>query len=1163
MSLIVYHTGYTQPAQDTIIASQYFTKADELLAQRKQDSAMVYFNKALVIYKKADAQKRIADCHDKISKTYKDSFDFIKALQHAEQAVSIRSTVFGSDHPEVAVLYNSIGHILKEQDKYLPAMEYYQKALAIQQGHFDKGDHHMADCYHNIGTIHHVLAEYDKALDNYKKALATRVNTFGKKHSKVADSYIDIGTTYYHLGKYHKALDYYQKALQIRLSIYGENSPEAGFCYNHIGNILSRLDKFDQAFEYQEKALSVLVPFFGEDHPNVALCYISIGVMNRRKGNHDIALHYDDMALIILVDKLGSSSITVSVVYNELGVAFGKKGFYDQSMMYYEKTLEIEKKVYPEKHPFIGTSFNNIGFIHYFKGEYDKAILYYNKCVANYLESLGAGHSAVARTYNNIANTYKKKENYNLALLYYGKAMQIRINTLGEDHSFTSYSYLDIGDLYRVKEDYDIALFYYQKALKIHKHVYGEFSYFICDTYNSIASLYTEQKEYSKALTLLQKSITIRLQIDGNHHPRTAKSYNQIADVYYKTKQYKEAIQYYEKARMANLKPNQESVSGDRLNSDQYLDLNVLLTTLYSNANVLQERFTAYKNIKDLKESIATYQKADALIQTIRQTLQTYQDKITFAKQAQEVYAGAIKAQVLQYQSDQNRQSLEQAFYYAEKSKANTLKGLLAESDARNYAGLPKAILDVEKNLKSERSVYTSSIVNERSAQAPDSAKIASYENELFDLSRKQDSLTQIIEKKYPKYYQLKHQNTIISVTDIQKKLDERTTLLEYFVTDDLLYVFTISKHDIKTTTLSVSKLNTSVEQLREGIVTKNTALFKTVAHQLYKQLILPVKNQLKGDQLIIIPDGSLWHLNFELLCAQKDSTNDPKRFSYLLREYAIGYASSINLLLAPSIETSQSQKQPECLAFSFSDMATMTDTSAMSLATLRDSDYDLPGTRKEIKAISSIIDGQYYFGSQAIESNFKKNADRYSILHLALHGEVDHEHPENSKLLFTKGKDFIEDNYLYSHELFALDIPAELTVLSACNTGSGKIAKGEGIMSLGNAFQYAGTKSLVLSGWEVSDQTTPVLMKSFYTNLKKGMNKTRALQQAKLEYLKTADINRGDPFYWGSFYLVGDPSPIPFKDNSLLYWVFGLGGLTIIFLGVLWYQEKRKKMRL
>ncbi len=470
---------------------------------------------------------------------------------------------------------------------------------------------------------------------------------------------------------------------------------------------------------------------------------------------------------------------------------------------------------------------------------------------------------------------------------------------------------------------------------------------------------------------------------------------------------------------------------------------------------------------------------------------------------------------------------------------------------------MPKTILDLEQHLKEGRSLYASEILQERTSQFTDTFKIHTYENKLFDLNRKQDSLTHIIEKNYPKYYQLKHQDTIISILNIQKKLNHNTTVVEFFSSDSVSHAFVISKNNIYTTTLSTPKLTKPIEQLRKTITNKSIIPFKEVSHQLYTTLIQPIKDHIIGDELIIIPDGSLRHLNFELLLTQNDASKDPRVLSYLLKEYAISYASSATLLFTPFKNKTTSFKKQECLAFSFSNTK-VSDSKTMSLVNLRNTHNDLPGTRREIKAISDIINGQYYYGSQAIEANFKKNASQYNILHLALHGEVDNERPENSKLLFTKSKDTIEDNYLYSHELFAMDIPAELTVLSACNTGSGKIAKGEGVMSLGNAFQYAGTKSLLLSSWEVSDQTTPELIKYFYINLKKGMNKAKALQQAKLQYLNTANINRLDPFYWGSFYLVGDATPMYFENNTKVYWSIGLGILGVVLLTVFWYRKKK-----
>jgi len=361
---------------------------------------------------------------------------------------------------------------------------------------------------------------------------------------------------------------------------------------------------------------------------------------------------------------------------------------------------------------------------------------------------------------------------------------------------------------------------------------------------------------------------------------------------------------------------------------------------------------------------------------------------------------------------------------------------------------------------------------------------------------------------------------------------------------------------------LSTRDLEDKIEHYREAIISKNVHEYKTSSYAVYQELFEPIKDDLVGDELIIIPEGPLWHLNFELLLTQQDVSNNPKDLSYLFKEYAISYANSANLLFSASGATVSSKQREECLAFSFSDSVTVKDIKTMSLATLRDAGDDLPGTRKEIKAISNIIDGKYYFGSQAIEHNFKKNAGQYRILHLALHGEVDHENPENSRLFFTKSKDTLEDNFLYGHELFALDIPAELTVLSACNTGAGKIAKGEGIMSLGTAFQYAGTKSLLLTSWEVSDQTTPELMTNFYTNLKQGMNKSKALQQAKLQYLNTANINRIHPFYWGGFYLVGDPAPIQFENNTTVYWFFGLGFIILLCIGI-WYRYRIKNKSL
>ncbi len=322
--------------------------------------------------------------------------------------------------------------------------------------------------------------------------------------------------------------------------------------------------------------------------------------------------------------------------------------------------------------------------------------------------------------------------------------------------------------------------------------------------------------------------------------------------------------------------------------------------------------------------------------------------------------------------------------------------------------------------------------------------------------------------------------------------------------------------------------------------------------------LLEPIEDVLENKELIIAPYGQLWKLNFDLLLTEDVTVNNPKELPYLLRKHAISYANSATLLFGNSQKNKNLLK--ECLAFSYkAENDSISNGQELSLSRLRDTDVDLPGTRREISEIAKIVDGMYYYGREAKEANFKKHANKYAIMHLALHGEVNDKNPGNSRLFFTQSKDSLEDNQLFTHELYALHLPAELTVLSACNTGTGKVTSGEGIMSLGNAFQYAGTKSLLLSHWEVSDNSAPVLMGHFYGNLKKGMTKSKALQQAKLAYLESEAASRTHPFFWGSFYVLGDNTPINLSNsNYTAYIILAL----IMLLSLAWYMLKRPKKK-
>ncbi|WP_282079893.1 CHAT domain-containing protein [Aquimarina algiphila] len=975
-----------------------------------------------------------------------------------------------------------------------------------------------------------------------------------EKDTIVASQYYQKADSLLTEREYDSSIEYFTKALPIYQK--AKAWEKVASCYNKISENQWRNEKLEKSLSNAKKAIEISDRYLKKDNEE-AYAYDNIGEYYYKASEYNKALENYEKSLQTKLKMLPKNHLHITESYTKLGNIYNEYGDFDRALKYFKNGLEINQNIFGEEHEKTANSYNNIGVMLQKKGKYDMALQFQDKALAVRMDLFGKNHPTIAKSYNNIGNIYIEIETYDKALKYYKKAIAINQNVFGINHPRLIASYHNVGIAYHKVKMFDKAIQFYTKGLNIILNRFGENHLFTAHSYNNFGKAYEELKNYSIALDYFIKSQNIYKNKLGENNVIISRAYNYTALAYAKNKEYNKALEHYKKAILSN--SNQNGVVNDYQNFGHFLDLNRLLISLEGKARVLKALYEERNNTKDLEESIKAYRKANRIMNAIRQSLSNRKDKVTFAKTAKKVYQGAIEAQLLLYAYQKNQQSLKSAFDYAEKSKGNTLKELLNDANAKDFSGLPMNVLELEKEHRIDHAFYQSRINKEQSSKKQDSAKIKEYENKLFDINRRQDSLTQVLEKNYPKYHQLKYQNDIVTVADIQQQLDNKTTVLEFFTGDSISYAFTISKNNIAVQKLATPKLTEQVEDFRKSIIDQDVKSYKKQASALYNKLINPIADQLVGDQLIIVPDGPLWHLNFDVLLTKQDDSNNPALLSYLLKDYAITYANSANLLFAPFKENLESKVLQDCLAFSFSDSTQTGETRAISMETLRGVGGDLPGTRKEIKAISDIIDGQYYYGSQAVEANFKKNAGQYNILHLALHGEVDNERPENSRLYFTKNKDTIEDNLLYSHELFALDIPAELTVLSACNTGTGKIAKGEGIMSLGNAFQYAGTKSLLLTNWEVSDKTTPEVMKYFYRNLKEGMNKGKALQQAKLQYIAAADINRTAPFYWGAFYLVGDAAPMHFENNSVLYWILGLGILAILLLSIMWYRRKKK----
>jgi CHAT domain-containing protein len=401
---------------------------------------------------------------------------------------------------------------------------------------------------------------------------------------------------------------------------------------------------------------------------------------------------------------------------------------------------------------------------------------------------------------------------------------------------------------------------------------------------------------------------------------------------------------------------------------------------------------------------------------------------------------------------------------------------------------------------------------------------------------------------------------------------------VEYYYSDSAMYAFAITKNDYEVYELGVPKhfkqwlsnfrkAQTDARFLLDSATTAHQLYFSS-GHALYKHLLQPVLADLDSGitNLIIVPDGELGHINFETLLTDSvgSSSGSYADLPYLLKDYNIQYAYSATVLLSAK---RHKRKAPAAFfagfAPNYANLATTVagDSSAdqMVVELTRSGNYQLPGAISEVENLAALTGGDAFINAAASERAFKQNADRYQVLHLAMHGLVNDRDAMYSKLLFTQTDDTLEDNYLNAAEIFNLDLSADLVVLSACNTGYGQVNRGEGIMSLSRAFKYAGSPSLIMSLWQIPDQPTSAIMNRFYENLMEGQRKDVALRNAKLDFLSANRGNlRSHPFYWAGLIPIGDMQPLAVESWAERNMLLLAGLLLLLIIAVLVSRRMR-----
>ena len=260
--------------------------------------------------------------------------------------------------------------------------------------------------------------------------------------------------------------------------------------------------------------------------------------------------------------------------------------------------------------------------------------------------------------------------------------------------------------------------------------------------------------------------------------------------------------------------------------------------------------------------------------------------------------------------------------------------------------------------------------------------------------------------------------------------------------------------------------------------------------------MISPIAREVDGFRLVIIPDGKLAYLPFDaFLTASPDTTKmDFRGLKYLVYDHAVSYSYSATLLYYFFNKDKQAGRELAAFVPKYDGATIDMD---INLNSSRNQLLPLPGAKLEVTGITKLIDGKVFADDDATKGNFTNYASNYDILHLAMHTVINDSLPMYSKLVFSPGEKGNE--WLDTYEVYNMSLKSRLVVLSACNTGSGKLQKGEGVMSLARAFLFAGCPGIVMTLWSVEDESSANLMIEFYKNLLNGYSKDEALRKAKI----------------------------------------------------------------
>ncbi|HEY9809521.1 MAG TPA: tetratricopeptide repeat protein [Halomicronema sp.] len=821
------------------------------------------------------------------------------------------------------------------------------------------------------------------------------------------------------------------------------------------------------------------------------------------QGQYQQALETFQKALIIV--KEINERYGETLIYNKLGIIYQNLGDYPQSLKYFQQALPITKELGEQAGE--ASIINNIGRVYHLQSQYSLALEYYEKGLVirkKIGDKIGEGSSL-----NNIASIYDQLGEYQQALEYYQQSLDLAKQT--NDNIGTSITLDNIAMIYNNLGQYSLALEYNQKALKLVQPLQNKIEE--ARTLNNAGLIYNNLGQYQKSVNYYEQSLAIRRQIKDKAGEAT--SLNNIGNIYSNIRKYEQALDYYQQALALNQAIGSKAEEGITLNNIgtiyDYLNQPEKALKYYQQALAIHQQ-TGNKQIE--ATTLGNIAKVYSNIGQNSQAIEYYQQALKIIRQVgKKAGEATILSNLGSYYLKTGNLPEAETNLLASIEIFDTLRPGLKDEDKVSLFDLQIAnYLALQKTLISQNKPEKALEIAERSRAR---AFVELLGSKLNETSNKTSNIKPL---------------NIPEIKQIAKQ--KNATLIEYSIIDitsegkplvePIIYIWVIKPSgEITFRSVPLDTLKTTLKdfiikgrqsigirgQNGENYVENSREDIYQPLQELHQLLIEPIADLLPTnpqEKVIFIPHEALFLVPFAAL--------QDKQGKYLIEKITILTSPSIQTLELTHQQSQNQTKDGEVLIIGNPTMPYISSEPGETPYQLS----NLPGAEIEANTIATLFNTKAIIGNAATKENLLPRMEKARIIHFATHGLFDDIRGLDSAIALTPTS--THNGLFTAEQILDLKLQTELVVLSACDTGRGKIT-GDGVIGLSRSLISAGSSSVLVSLWQVPDLPTAFLMQEFYQNLQKNPDKADALRQAML----TTKKKYPKPRDWAGFTLIGE----------------------------------------